>query len=463
MKNLLEKYISGKKILILGFGKEGVSSYRLLRKYFPNIKIAIADKNENPDISSVESDKNVNLFLGKRYSEKINSFDIVFKSPGVSFKNINIDFSSTKIVSQTSLFLEKYSSQVVGITGTKGKSTTASLVHHILSHSGLKSVIAGNIGLPPFDVVESIEPQTPIVFEMSANQLEFVAVSPFISVLLNLFEEHLDHFGTFGNYAQSKLNIIRFQKPNDFIIYNKDDEMISKLFEEIKPACNQFSFSLEPNSGANFFPLNNFICRRTGNKIEKIINLEKNNKLTGVHNLNNILAAVAVCAILKIDNNKIATGLKNFKPLEHRLEYVGNFGGIDFYNDSISTVPEATIEAVKAIGNVDTLILGGFDRGIDYSKLALFLSGSEIRNFIFMGDAGKRILNHFISQKKSEQKIFTITSFDELPEIIFQNTKPGAVCLLSPAASSYDMFGNFEERGKLFKSLVRYSKNVTNY
>jgi UDP-N-acetylmuramoylalanine--D-glutamate ligase len=186
-----------------------------------------------------------------------------------------------------------------------------------------------------------------------------------------------------------------------------------------------------------------------------ILDLNRKRKLKGDHNLMNIMAAVNVCKVLGIPDKFITEGITSFRGLEHRIEYVGQFHGIDFYNDSIATIPEACIEAVKALGNVDTLILGGFDRGIDYSNLARFLSASDVRNLIFTGEAGRRILHEIREIRNPGQTLFLLTRFEEFAGIVLQVTRPGSVCLLSPAAASYDEFTNFEERGRRFKELVR--------
>jgi UDP-N-acetylmuramoylalanine--D-glutamate ligase len=173
----------------------------------------------------------------------------------------------------------------------------------------------------------------------------------------------------------------------------------------------------------------------------------------------NIMAAAGVCKQLGIDHEIITEGISSFSGLEHRIEYVGEYNGIHFYNDSIATVPEACMEAVKALGNVDTLILGGFDRGIDYSGLAKFLSTSCVRNLIFTGEAGRRILHEIRDIKNPGQTLFLLLHFDEFPEVVVNVTRKGSICLLSPAAASYDEFRNFEMRGKRFKELVKRMKN----
>jgi len=184
----------------------------------------------------------------------------------------------------------------------------------------------------------------------------------------------------------------------------------------------------------------------------RIISVEH---LPGAHNLMNIMAAVCISKLMNVPDHIIESSINQFKGLEHRMEYVGMFGGIHFYNDSIATIPEATMHAVRALKDVDALILGGNDRGIDYSILAKFLLDSDIRNLIFLGDAGNRILNNIKeSGSNTDQNYFMVGNFDETEAIIKKYTKPGRICLLSPAASSYGMFRNFEERGEAFKKIA---------
>ena len=187
-----------------------------------------------------------------------------------------------------------------------------------------------------------------------------------------------------------------------------------------------------------------------------VFDFSKRMYLPGNHNLKNMMAAVCVCKIFQIPDEIITEAVLRFKGLEHRLEYVGEYGDIHFYNDSIATIPEATIEAMKTLKDVDTLILGGKDRGIDYNNLIKFLAGSNVNNLIFLGEAGKRIYEGInLVDKTKSKKCFLIMEFNEASQIIKKYTKPGSICLLSPAAASYDMFNNFEERGEAFKKIAR--------
>ncbi|VAW29857.1 UDP-N-acetylmuramoylalanine--D-glutamate ligase, partial [hydrothermal vent metagenome] len=212
-----EVFTEGKSILILGFGKEGRSTFSFLSKHFPGCKVGIADQNTR----IADEQINVPLHLGKNYLHALNDYDLIIKSPGIMLRGISKN-TKERISSQTDLFLREFGRQTIGVTGTKGKSTTASLIHHLLKNMGKPAVLMGNIGLPAFDFIEKIDADDLIIYELSAHQLEFVHSSPHIAVLLNLFPEHLDYFGTFEKYKQAKMNIFRFQKTGDKAICSEE-------------------------------------------------------------------------------------------------------------------------------------------------------------------------------------------------------------------------------------------------
>jgi UDP-N-acetylmuramoylalanine--D-glutamate ligase len=251
------------------------------------------------------------------------------------------------------------------------------------------------------------------------------------------------------------MNIAKYQEPGDYFLFNNDDERIRQLISTMDLPGHFFPFSFHTVSAEGCCILNGQIVYSSGGQTEEILDLSKKIKLKGDHNLLNIMAAIGVCKQLGIDRGIISEGISSFRGLEHRIEYVGEYNGIYFYNDSIATIPEACMEAVKALGNVDTLILGGFDRGIDYSGLAKFLSASTVRNLILTGEAGRRILHEIRDIKNPGQTLFLLSRFDEFLEVVLNVTKQGSICLLSPAAASYDEFQNFEVRGQRFKDLVR--------
>lgn len=445
MKSLFQKYILDKKVLILGFGREGKSTLRFIRQHYPEVLIGIADKNINLSLDDIEPIDRKNLFLGEDYLQAINEFDVIIKSPGIELNEKSPDLENKILRSQTGLFLECYHNQIIGITGTKGKSTTSTLIHHILKNAGKKTIFVGNIGQPPFDLIHQIDNETHIVFELSAHQLEYVADAPHIAILLNIFQEHLDYFGTMEKYIQAKMNIGRFQRKEDFFIYDAKNKNIGAQLLKLEVLATKIAIPEIGETG-------------TGGGHPFSINLNfENGKLRGNHNLKNTFAAALACKISGISDELIESGVESFEPLEHRLEFVGNFCGIDFYNDSISTIPESTMEAVKTLKNINTLILGGFDRGINYEELILFLAESTVEHFIFTGPAGKRMKEMFDPQKNAVQKTYIISRFNELPEFILK-TEPGKSCLLSPAASSYDQFNNFEERGHAYKKMAESLK-----
>ena len=413
MFDLILNRLTGKRILVLGFGREGRSTLRFLNKYLPEAEVAVADKNPMDGVNH----------SGEHYLEAMYDYDIVIKTPGISLKDFNT--KGVEVTSQTDLFLSQFHGQTIGVTGTKGKSTTTSLIYHLLKSSGRDAILTGNIGIPCFDVMEDIKPESIVVYELSAHQLEYVHNSPHVGVLLNVFEEHLDHFGSMSRYTMAKLNIMRFMGEDDIAVIHE-----SLLDDAWRLFVNNIVFSL--------FDISDCVD-------------ESALPLKGEHNLLNVKAALLACyAYDETDYREWVPYLYTFKPLEHRLEPVGTFNGLTFYNDSISTIPQATIEACKALGRVDFLLLGGFDRGIDYSPLAEYLKEHPVPYLLFTGKAGERML-----ELMDGPALYRYHNMEEAFAYIAQKAKAGDVCLLSPAASSYDQYKNFEERGAKFKALAR--------
>ena len=453
LKQLLER-IENKKVIILGFGKEGVSTYRFIRRHFPKMKLVVADGNENLKVDEFADDKHVKFIIGKGYDRNLNQYDLIFKSPGISFNMLDYYIENEKISSQTNLFLEYFHEQVIGITGTKGKSTTASLIYHILSHSRENVFLAGNIGTPFFDIVEQLTPESIVVAELSAHQLEFTHHSPDYAVLLNIYQEHLDHFNSFNNYQNAKTNVFKFQHAGNFLVYNGDDEHIPGWVKGNKPESDTCVFGTQVHPGLHARCRNHLIRFMNDGEIVDEYDLIDYKNLPGTHNYFNIMAAIAICRRLKIPHQDIMAALLTFKGLPHRIEYVGEFKGIGFYNDSISTIPESAIAAVKALRGVETLILGGFDRGIDYQVLIDFLKENPIQNIAFTGPAGHRMLEMCREQNALPQNFIETDDYEAIVHFCYEKTPVGGTALLSPAAASYNQFKNFEQRGTYFKQLV---------
>jgi UDP-N-acetylmuramoyl-L-alanine---L-glutamate ligase len=456
MVDQLIRELKGKKVLILGFGKEGKSTFALLRNIIDPASISLADQNHAAfDEFFGNESFQPDIQFGDSYLAGIDRFDLIIKTPGIQRSMLLNRVPEEKITSQTDLFFRAFHKQTIGITGTKGKSTTTALIYHIISSHTENVVMVGNIGLPPFDLIDRINPKTHIVFELSSHQLDDVHNSPHIAILLNIFEEHLDHYPSMKLYKEAKYRIARFQGRDDWLILNGDDANIIGFANQLKKSHRIIYFSAKEPKGEGVHRLTSEkirICLR--NQISDF-NLQNRIALQGDHNLMNIMAATAAARILKIPNATIHHAILTFKGLDHRMEYIGNFGGIYFYNDSIATIPEATIAALSTLENVNTLILGGKDRGIDYSGLIEYLPETSVRNFIFTGKAGERILAGLKPSLKPGQQTFTIGKFEEMAKIIRNHTLPGSICLLSPAASSYDQFKNFEERGNLFRQIAQ--------
>lgn len=448
LKELLA-YLKDKKIVILGFGMEGEASYRFLRRNFPEKQLFIADRNINLLDKKIDlmEDANLEVSLGENYLNGIEEYDLILKAPGISLKDVDISKFQNKITSQLELFLEFFDICSIGITGTKGKSTTSSLMYKILIDQKKEAYLLGNIGEPIFNDIESFTENTIAVIELSSHALEYVKRSTKIGIILDIYEEHLDHYKSLEKYIEAKFNLAKYQTNQDYLIYNFDNQFMNDYNFKFKE--NDYAVSLDniPNTKNKVFLKDNFIyCNE-----EKCMGINEKMNLKGMHNINNIMFILGVCQILNLDIKKVINSIKEFKPLEHRMEFVANINGVDYYNDSIATIPESTIDAVNAIKNVNTIIVGGKDRGVNLTELINFLKTSNIENIICLPKTGEYIKEGLESSNK---KVYFTNELEEAVNIAKKVTKKNTVCLLSPAASSYGYFKNFEERGKLFKKYV---------
>ena len=455
-KDKIIEFFKDKKIVIVGFGREGISAYKLIRKHYPKLPLTIADRSPLIHLEDFPEDKHLKIVAGEEYDQNLNQYDVILKSPGVNFNNLNYFIPREKFVSQTELFLMAYGDNIIGVTGTKGKSTTASLIYHILSHSVGNTVLAGNIGTPFFDIIEQIDDDTTVVAELSAHQLEYTDHSPHIAILLNLYQEHLDHFNTFNNYQLAKLNITEHQQESDILIYNFDDRYIPGLIESHQLQRRFIPFSSQTTLKNGAFCTKNDIVLMKNNEQICTIPIEGRPNIPGRHNNNNIMAAVLACKAKGIADADIIRNISTFKGLEHRMELVGTFKEITFYNDSISTIPEATIAALNTIKRVDTLIVGGFDRGIEYQSLIDFLHKHPVHNVALVGKVGERLLKEWQAAGFPLPEHYIVENdYAKIVAFAYAHTAPGCSCLLSPAAASYDQFKDFTVRGKTFKTLVQ--------
>lgn len=387
--------LNNKRILIWGYGREGKSTEQFIKSF-----CAV---------------KSLTIFEGKEEEIDVRLYDYIIKSPG-----IKVSASCDRYTSQTELFLEEFSHQTIGVTGTKGKSTTSSMLYNTLrSCLGDNVLLVGNIGLPCLDYYDRINKDTIIVFEMSCHQLAKLRFSPHIAVFLNLYEDHLDFYGTVEKYYEAKSNISSHQTADDFVF-------LGESVPEINTSAEKKVISYD---GCSCF----------------------NMRLKGKHNQFNAKFVYAICTeLFNCSREEVIKSIESFQGLSHRLEFVATVDEVDYYNDSISTIPEATVEAIKSVPNAKTVLIGGMDRHIHYDLLVDFIKRNQDYNYILSYESGLRIYNEVSGLKCCFYEDTLFESVDLARKI----TPKGKACILSPAAASYGYFKNFEERGNAYAQYV---------
>ena len=442
----IEPWIKGKRILLLGYGREGQSTWNVLRRLGTYEALDIADLKAP---AAVPEDGTV-WHTGPDYQKCMDDYDVVFKSPGIVLERPENEYRCS-ILSQTEVFFQCFRDQIIGITGTKGKSTVTTLLYHLLKQAGMDALLVGNIGIPALDHMEEVKPDTRIVFELSCHQLEYMTVSPHIGILVNIHEEHLDHYGTMEKYVEAKHHIFKNQRPDDILICNvqclpEEGTCPSGLIRAGMDGSGKELDVVQEQDGTWVHFRGKSFCIPT----DEI-------KLLGQHNYFDLGVAYGVCSILGIDDRVFARGLKTYEPLPHRLQYIGEREGVKYYDDSISTICDTTIQALKTLKDTDTVLIGGMDRGIDYRELIEYLSDCQVPHIILMEATGKRIyqeIHKYYPEFKNRARLILAEHLEDGVKRARQITRPGTSCVLSPAAASYGIFRNFEERGETFSRLV---------
>ena len=442
----IEHWIKGKRILLLGYGREGQSTWNVLRRLGTYKVLDIADLKAP---AAVPEDGTV-WHTGPDYQKCMDDYDVVFKSPGIVLERPENEYRCS-ILSQTEVFFQCFRDQIIGITGTKGKSTVTTLLYHLLKQAGMDALLVGNIGIPALDHMEEVKPDTRIVFELSCHQLEYMTVSPHIGILVNIHEEHLDHYGTMEKYVEAKHHIFKNQGPDDILICNvqclpEEGTCPSGLIRAGMDGSGKELDVVQEQDGTWVHFRGKSFCIPT----DEI-------KLLGQHNYFDIGVAYGVCSILGMDDQVFARGLKTYEPLPHRLQYIGEREGVKYYDDSISTICDTTIQALKTLKDTDTVLIGGMDRGIDYRELIEYLSDCQVPHIILMEATGKRIyqeIHKYYPEFKNRARLILAEHLEDGVKRARQITRPGTSCVLSPAAASYGIFRNFEERGETFSRLV---------
>lgn len=404
-----------KKVLILGYGIEGKGTEEYIRFTYPQMKIGTADQTDGSD-----------------YLIEQQKYDFVIKTPGIPKKYVTKPYTTA-----TNIFFETIpKNQIIGVTGSKGKSTTASLIAHILKESGKDVRLIGNIGVPALkSLLTPYSSETIFIYELSSYQLDDIQHSPHISVITSLFPEHIPYHGSVENYYEAKHSILTFADATDYYIYNNSYEIL--------------------NSWAHHFHGKNIPV--------KAFRKNYDTKLIGTHNYDNIESALAVSRLLAISENDSLLSLKSFEPLPHRLENIGTFHEITFYDDAISTTPESTIAALHAISAIDTIFLGGENRGYDFHQLVVELQKYHIQNIVLFPDSGTEIESIINTLNDYHPRIFHTSEMKEAVAFAYKNTKSSSICLLSTASPSYSVWKNFIEKGTQFQTFVKqYAKKSEN-
>ncbi len=404
--------LKNKSVLILGFGREGKDTLSFLQLKFPEKTIGVADRQEK-----LIKEEGVRTHFGEKYLESLSDYEVIIKSPGIPFDLIKDKVDDKIVTSQTDIFLSERSSYTIGVTGTKGKSTTCLCIYNILKKELDEDVyLLGNIGEP---VLNYIDKKGVFVYELSSFQLQTTSRSPHLAVFLNLYKDHLDQHISFEEYAKAKRNIFKHQSESDVLIYNKDDSQVSKLVKDSKSKKIPFDSR----------------CKISGTPIY----------------LEPILKAVELFNVSREDAIKYVEKI-DFLP--HRMERCGSYNAVEFINDSAATIPEAVVEAIDSLEGLKTLITGGVDKGGDYGKLAKKIAESDIETLILFPDTGEKIKEELKKITDDLPLMIDSDSMEHAVKSAYEKTDQG-ICLMSPASSSFNMFSSYKDRGDKFKRFVK--------
>ncbi len=438
----MSKIFKNKKILIMGLGLNGggVSSAKFF--YNQGAHVLVTDLKTNFQLEeSLKKLKKIKAeyILGKHREDDFKTADIIIKNPDVSNSSPYLEIArkhNVPIETPTSLFLKTTKSFVIGITGTKGKSTTSALIYNLLKSKYKKVFLAGNIGLSPFEIIEKAKKDSYVVLELSSFELENLKQSPNIAVITNILPDHLNRYRDMSEYADSKKIIFKYQNKKDHLILNQEDLILK-------------NFAKEAVSKVIFF---------SAKEIEKSVKKD-NFKLIGRHNLSNLAAAVSVAKILKIPVLKINKAIKSFKGVPNRQEFIRNFRGVRYYNDTAATMPDAVIAAIDAFSaefpdSKIILICGGQNKGLSFVEVSLKIKEKVSEIILFPGTASDMIMREL----DGFAKVHKVLSMQEAVETSSKISNKGDIVILSPGAASFNMFKNEFDRGNQFIKEVKNLK-----
>jgi UDP-N-acetylmuramoylalanine--D-glutamate ligase len=458
--------LKGRRALLIGFGRSGRASASFVRKQQGEVRVV--DRGDTPELRSALEKEGIPGRLGGYSNQDLEGIDLVVVSPGVPWDLPLVEAAREKgiaVTSEIDLFFSYCPASIVGITGTNGKTTTTALTAELLRAGGLKVMRGGNIGEPVLDRVDQLSAEDWVVLELSSFQLESIA-NPRLKVaaVLNVTEDHLDRHRTFERYADIKARAVSFLEPTDHAVLNFDDPVCVGF--STRTRGNVVPFSTRPGRVAKGIGVDEgWICI-TPNPAQKNStqknSTQKNSTqirlipvaeipLPGEHNLSNVLAAVGVASSVGIGTQPMAEAVRRFKGVEHRLELIGSFKGVRWYNDSKATNPDSTYKALEAFSEPMVLIAGGRNKGIDLAPLARAIA-SRVETLVAIGETGEELVSRVKAEGLSRAAL--ASGIADAVHRAAAAARPGSVVLLSPGFASYDMFQDFEDRGRRFKSAV---------
>ena len=445
---------TGKKVLIIGAGKSGTAAAKLLKDKGADIILfdaKVQDKEKLLETIGLDYKGRIEFEEPSDYARK--DLDYLILSPGVPIDSplvLSLKSENVKVIGEVELAYYYTKGKVVAVTGTNGKTTTTALTGALISRKYNNTLVCGNIGIPYTELCMDSSEDGVTVAEMSSFQLDTIdTFHPYISMILNITPDHLDRHHTMENYINAKLNCTKNQDGTELCILNYEDEILRNAAKDIKAKICWFSSKTELENGMVY--KDGVIYEVRDGEPKEIIDVDKLN-LIGRHNYENVMAAVAAARFMGVDIEQIRQGLMEFKPVEHRIEYVETINGVKYYNDSKGTNPDASIQAVKAMNGPTYLIGGGYDKGSEYDEWIDSFDG-KIKKLILMGQTREKIAE--CARKHGFSDIIFVESMEEAVKFCMNDSVPGDTVLLSPCCASWGMFKNYEERGRIFKDLVR--------
>ncbi len=437
---MLER-LRNKSVLLVGFEATNKAFFERL-KQIEGVKIGIADANEK-----LKTPEDIVTHLGKTYLDKVQDYDVIIRSPGVRYWP-ELFSVQDRVTTATQLFFEEVRAStkatIIGVTGTKGKSTTSTLIHKTLEAAGKEAFLVGNIDLQDWDIIDQITNDSFIVYEMSSYMLADFTERPDIAVFLNAQTSHIDWHGTYESYVNSKGQITAFQNEKDTLVFNAVFPELVQIAERTKAKAIPFKHMETMHHDDEWFYDGGKELFETSSVV-----------IPGRHNRDNILAVLSVAKILDIDFSNVLKVVKEFEGLRHRLQLVGTFKGIDFYDDAIASNPDSTMAALHTFKDrFGTLILGGKDTGFDFSPMAHLIAQIEVSTVVSLPGARKTILET-LKHAGYSGNIVEVKSMKEAVAACYKNTPEGKVAILSTATQSYDMFENYKDQGDQFQKFVK--------